>query len=87
MHTKVFAQTKVSDVLENILKVRPFYTLYSSYTKACIFLTYREGIEKLSRRTHHKADTLYKADKDFAPNLLFSCQILLKVISIKWTLS
>ena len=38
------------------------------------------------KRTHHKADTLYKADKEFAPNLEFSGQILLKVISIKRTL-
>ena len=28
------------------------------------------------RRTHHKADTLYKADKDFVPILQFSGQTL-----------
>ena len=38
------------------------------------------------RRTHHKADTLYKADRDFAPNLFFSGQTLLNVISIKRTI-
>ena len=38
------------------------------------------------RRTHHKADTLYKADRDFGPILYFSGQTLIKVISIKRTL-
>ena len=37
------------------------------------------------RRTQHKADTLYKADRDFAPILQFSGQTLLKAISIKQT--
>ena len=44
------------------------------------------AVESLLRRTHHKVYTLYKADKDFAPNFLFSGQTLLKVISIKRTL-
>ena len=35
------------------------------------------------RRTHHKAYTLYKADKDFTPIFQFSGQTLSKVISIK----
>ena len=34
------------------------------------------------RRTHHKADTLYKADKDFVPILRFSGQTISKLISI-----
>ena len=34
------------------------------------------------RRTHHEADTLYKAEKDFAPNLQLHGQNLLKPIAI-----
>ena len=37
------------------------------------------------RRTHHRADTLLKADKDFVPILQFSGQTLSKLISIKLT--
>ena len=38
------------------------------------------------RRTHHKMDTLYKADKDFSRILYFSGQTPLNVISVKRTL-
>ena len=45
-----------------------------------------DGTEKSLQDGHTIKRTLYKADKDFAPNLKFSGQILLKVISIKRTL-
>ena len=38
------------------------------------------------RQTHHKTDTFYKTDKDFALILQFFGQILLLVISLKRTL-
>ena len=61
----------------------PRNTLQPPETEKKDFLNY-SGISL--RQTNHKADPLYKAEKDFAQILQFSGQTLLKAISIKRTI-
>ena len=64
-----------------ILIERDALSKSSKFTKMC-----HSHTEKSLQDGHTIKRTLYKADKDFSPNLKFSGQILLKVISIKRTL-
>ena len=71
-----------------------FQSIFDFFTSAAYVINHETNwkhVRKLYsgislRRTHHKADTLYKADREFSPILYFSGQTLVKVISIKRTL-